>query len=95
MAVMADASDRRDTGSVGIARSIELLERWVAGDDEALKEWLGFDPAPDPSGAWSRIVAAAHTLSKAIVPRRRQAPLGERLGERQGRALNKYPAEGR
>ena len=38
---MAGASDRQSTSSAEPSRSIQLLERWVAGDDSALEEGLG------------------------------------------------------
>ena len=92
---MAGASDRQSTSSAEPSRSIQLLERWVAGDDSALEEWLGAGVPPVPSGPWARIVAVAHSLSRTFVPRRGAAPQSDRLIERRGGARYKYPVEGR
>ena len=92
---MPDANRPRPGDSAEWARSIELLERWVAGDDDALREWLGVDLPREPSGPWGRIVATARSLSQAVAPRRGPAPLGEHGGARRGGARYKYPVEGR
>ena len=92
---MAGASDRQSTSSAEPSRSIQLLERWVAGDDGALQEWIGVDRPQDPLGPWVRIVAVAHSLSRTFVPHRGAAPQSDRLIERRGGARYKYPVEGR
>ena len=95
MANTPDANRLRPVGSTEWARSIELLERWAAGDDEALQEWLGVDRPEEGRGPKVRIVAAARSLSHAFAPRRGPAPLGEQSGARRGGARYKYPVEGR
>ena len=95
MAILPDADRPRRSDSMDAARSIELLERWVAGDDGALQEWIGVDRPQDPLGPWVRIVAVARTLSQALPPRRGPATLGESSAARRGGARYKYPVEGR